>query len=159
MTTAIETPRGKRIKKRPPVWARRIGYLAALLALGVVWYLVGQIGDGISFDFLTPDVDEVIPWVQWSIFASMAAQFAYIAYDPRWFKALGEAATSLVSAIVALKVYVVFPFDFTDIGGPWETITRWVLIFGIVGGFISVVVYLVKAVLLLNKREESALEP
>ncbi|MDH4354249.1 MAG: hypothetical protein OEW41_09740, partial [Actinomycetota bacterium] len=78
-----------------------------------------------------------------SLWISVAVNVAYLAFDPRWFKALGDALTAAVSFVVTWAILVVFPFDFGTHAFDWAALTRIVLVVALVGSLVAVVVNLV----------------
>ena len=52
------------------------------------------------------------------------------------------------SLVAIVRIWTVFPFQFDSAGIDWETITRWLLVFGIAGtaiGFVAGLVALVRS--------------
>jgi hypothetical protein len=81
----------------------------------------------------------------------VVANVLYLVYDGPWFRSLGEAVTTAITFVVAVRMWQVFPFDF---GGAdvWVVLFRIALVVGIVGSAIAVVVNLVRTVRAIGRR-------
>lgn len=124
---------------------RRFGYALAIgINLVMVWVVYNILDWGWP-PFITSEWDRVVDIVALSMIAAILANAAYLAFDPRWFKRLTDAATGVVGVIASARVLSVFPFDFSNYTGPWETLSRIVLIIAIVGSAIGVLVNLAMA--------------
>jgi hypothetical protein len=95
----------KPVKARPPVGARRFGYLVAIAINVVMLVIVNNILEWGWIPFLTDDFQEVMWLINLSITASILANMAYIAYDPRWFKSLTQIGLNLISMVVIVRMY------------------------------------------------------
>jgi len=102
-------------------------------------YLINRQPGWDAVRFLTADTRLVLGWVNLSIFAGLLFNLVYLAMDPPWFKALGDLVTTGISVVALIKIWRVFPFDFTD-GTPWPILARIVLVVAILGSLIAVVV-------------------
>ena len=65
----------------------------------------------------------------------------------------GGRALGLAGAFIAatVRIYQVFPFDFSAYEFPWETLTRAILIIAIVGAAISIIVETVRLAVALRR--------
>ncbi|HET8615500.1 MAG TPA: hypothetical protein VFL94_08245 [Actinomycetales bacterium] len=140
MTVTTAQPREQR---RPSHAARRLGYTIALAINAVMLYLVNVSPGWDAVPFLTRDTTQVIGWVNASIAAGIIANAFYIAMDPRWFRAFGEAVVTVIGLVSMVRLWQVFPFAFDDEGIPWHLVVRWLLAIGIVGSVIGVITNLV----------------
>jgi hypothetical protein len=143
--TAVQT------KQRPSVGARRTGYAFAAVVNAVLLYLVNSWPGWDVLPFLTADFEEVLGLVNLSLWAGVVANVLYLVYDGPWFRSLGEAVTTAITFVVAVRMWQVFPFDF---GGAdvWVVLFRIALVVGIVGSAIAVVVNLVRTVRAIGRR-------
>jgi hypothetical protein len=67
-------------------------------------------------------------------------------FDPTWFKSLTQIGLSVISLMVTVRLFRVFPFDFSPYEFGWETITRVVLILVMIGITIGIITESVKFV-------------
>jgi len=130
-------------KKRPSPASRRFGYLVAVVVNLAILLAVNEWPGWDAVPFLTADTESLLGLVNASLWISVAVNVAYLAFDPRWFKALGDALTAAVSFVVTWAILVVFPFDFGTHAFDWAALTRIVLVVALVGSLVAVVVNLV----------------
>jgi hypothetical protein len=153
MTTAAAPSTGRRTRRRaerPPIAARRVGYLVAIGLNAAVLWLANVAPGWDALPFLTPETDLVMPFVNASLVAGVAANAVYMAADPRWLKALGDLVTTTVGIVAMVQIWQVFPFDFGDAAFDWALLVRWVLGIGIAGSAIGILVNLVSLVSLVS---------
>ncbi len=141
-------------KPRQPPAARRAGYIATIAFLLVSYWAVGRLVNWSWFPFITSEFSSVVTAIRVGIIAGLAVNVAYLVGDPRWLRALGEAVTSAVNAVVGVIVLREFPFAFSSHG--WETLARVVLILGIVGSAVATVANLVRFVIALFTGDDEA---
>ncbi len=135
----VTTPRSG-----PSVGARRVGYgVAALINLVLVW-VTHQLLDWEWPGFLTPDFDRVLPIVTASLLVSVAANAWFSWSDSGWRKPAGDLATSAIGFVAAVRVWQVFPFDFTGYEHDWSWLVRGVLILAVAGTAIGTAAAVVK---------------
>lgn len=130
-TTEIQRP----TNSRPPSHAgvRRFGYL---VAIAVNFGLLAVVNNVLEWDivpFLTPDFSRVVGFISVCIGLTIVANMIYLAYDPAWFKSLSQIGLLVVSLAVTIRVYQVFPFEFTSDSIAWSEMTRWLLIIAMAG--------------------------
>jgi hypothetical protein len=134
--------------ERPGRTGRRLGYAVAIAVNAAGLIVVNNVLDWGWFSWLTEDFREVLPILNVSLAASIAANLAYLVFDPRRFKALAELVLLSISLAVTIRMLQVFPFDFSAYGFSWDVVARSLLglaIFGIVVGMISQVAQLARA--------------
>jgi hypothetical protein len=91
--------------------------------------------------FLTPDTPQVLGLLNFSIVTGIVVNAAYLVYDARWFRALGDLATASIGLAVLARIWQVFPFDFGGYElGRIVLLARAVLILAIVGTVIGILV-------------------
>lgn len=138
MSTATNT--------RRPVAARRFGYLIGVL-IGVALLYVIDVDPGWhAARFLTAATEQVITLVNASLIAGAAANVVYLVRDTRRTTAFGGLVTSAIGLAAMVRIWQVFPFDFTGYSFNWPLLIRVVLMIGIVGSAIAILVDLANLV-------------
>lgn len=109
----------------------RGGYAVAIAINLALIYAVHQLWDVVPL--LTGDFERLI----WPMTASLAvgtiANFLYLVYDAPWFKSLSNIGVLGVSLAVTVRIYQVFPFDFSAFGFDWSQTARvflWLVMIG-----------------------------
>jgi len=125
--------------------ARRAGYVVAVLIDAAMLYAINVWPGWESVPFLTEDTPAVLGWVNASIVVGLVANLAYLVWDPRWLKTLGDTATTAVGLVALLRIWQTFPFDFGTGGFDWPLVVRILLGLGIVGSGIAILVTLFTA--------------
>ncbi len=138
MATRTPTARDRRVRTRAGPGTRRAGYVAAAVVNAAMLFAVNRWPGWEALPFLTRDTAMVVGWVNASILATLVANLVYTAYDPRWFKALGDVATTGVGLLALLRIWEVFPFSFGESRIDWELVTQVLLLVGIVGSVIGI---------------------
>lgn len=139
-------------KQHSPVM-RRVGYIAAIIAMIVVIYILRHLREW-GLTILTEDFSKCLIYIEFSIYVSIAGQVLFIFYDHRWFRHFIEAITSIASVVALIMLYVIFPFSIED--GSWD---KWIKIgILVVCGLtvISVIVNIVKGFRYLATDTEAA---
>lgn len=132
-TTQIDFPSGVRRL------GRQTGYaIAILINLGML-FVVRNVLEWDFLPWLTKGFAEVVPWVSFSLLASIVANLIYEINDARVVKSTGQIGVNLISIVVTYQVLKVFPFDFSSYGFDWGIVVRIVLILAMVGAGIGVV--------------------
>lgn len=122
---------------------RRVGYAVAAVLNGVLLYVVNNLPAWDLFPFLTDDFSRVLWILDLSLLASLLVNVAWIWFDPIWFKGTTQIALNAISLAVTVRMWNVFPFDFSAYSFDWETVARVVLVIGGVGLSIGILVELV----------------
>jgi hypothetical protein len=127
---------------RPPApAARRDAYLTAI-TMGAALLFALNIWPGWQIlPFLTSDTSRVLWLVNLSLAAGLAANVVYLAYDPPWFRLLGELVRAGTGVAAAVRLWQVFPFDFH--AAVWSVAVRVLLAMVIVVSGTGIVVQLV----------------
>lgn len=141
------------VHRRQPVASRRLGYLIAVGVNALLLYFVNVSPGWEVVPFLTPATADVLPWVNATMIAGVVANALYVAWDPRWFKALGDIVTTSIGIAAMVRIWQVFPLDFTASGIDWALVARLALGVGIGGSIIAVIVAVVTFVRALVVRE------
>ncbi len=139
MTIATETPRTPTLSSR-----RSNGYLAAILVNAVLLYVANNLlGWGFP-RFLTSDFGRVLWIINLSLVATIIVNFAYLGFDGNWFKSATQIGLNALTLTVSVRMYQVFPFDFSSYQFDYTAIARIVIILTIVGTLAAMIVELVK---------------
>jgi len=124
--------------------ARKVGYLVAVMVNVIMLVLVNAIPGWRVLPFLTDDFVSLLWLVNLSIFAGVMVNVAYLAYDAAWFKSVCQIGVTAIGLVAAIRTWQVFPFDFSPYAGPWEALTRLLLVLAIFGSIVGIVVELVR---------------
>jgi hypothetical protein len=108
-----------------------------------MWWLINVRPGWESASFLTGQTSEVLWLVNVSLVASIIANVAYAVSDPPWFKAFGDLVTTTISLAATVRVWQVFPFDFSGYSFNWTMLTHVVLAVAVVGSIIGLLVQIV----------------
>lgn len=127
-----------------PSGAERFGSLVAIAVNAVMLYVVNNLLDWGWPSFLTQDFDNVLPAVNLTLVASIIIQVGRFWYNPKWFVAATELISTALGLRAAVRLYRVFPFDFTSYSFRWDLGVKAVLIIAIIGSVIGIVVNLVR---------------
>jgi hypothetical protein len=132
--------------KRPAVGDRRVGYVVAVLVNAAVLYAVNVWPGWQALPFLTEDMRLVLGLVNASMLVSIVANMVYFVADPRWLKALGDIVTTAVGIAALVRMWQVFPFDFSGSSFDWALVVRVAMGVAIGGSAIALVVAFVSFV-------------
>ncbi|MGZ5385737.1 MAG: hypothetical protein ACXWH0_17385, partial [Acidimicrobiia bacterium] len=94
--------------------------------------------------FLTNGFERVTPIINVSLGAGILVNLLYLIFDPVWFKSLTQIGLLGISMAATVRLYQVFPFDFSAYEFNWETTGRMLLILAMVGAGIGMIAELVK---------------
>ncbi|HSE08121.1 MAG TPA: hypothetical protein VLB29_05605 [Nocardioidaceae bacterium] len=139
MTVATE-------RRRPPVAARRVGFVIAALINAALLYAVNVWPGWEELPFLTGQTTEVLGLVNASLIASVVANIVYIAYDAGRLRALGDIVTTSIGLAAMIQIWQVYPFDFEGYSVDWDVVVRILLVIGMVGSVIGIFVRFVNLV-------------
>jgi hypothetical protein len=126
--------------RRPSAGARRTGYSFAIVFSTAMLVVLNVAPGWQAIPFLTSDTTQVLWLVNLSIAAGIAANLAYLAYDPPWLKSLGDLVTTGIGLAAAIRVWQVFPFD---LSAGWSAGVRTLLVICIAGSCIALLVQIV----------------
>jgi len=132
------------VRETPPKADRKVGYkVGYIVAIGVnalMLYIANNLLEWDWFPWLTSEFDRVLPWIVFSLGASILVNAMYLFYDLAWFKSLTQAALAIITVVVTMRLYLIFPFDFSAYDGPWTGLTEAVLIIFTIGAGIAAMV-------------------
>ncbi len=129
-------------RKRAPRPARMFGYMVAIAVNAILWYVFHNLQRWDLPFILAEQFPRVLTAVDLSLGATMVANVIFLAYDPPWFRRIGQAALSLLSLNAMFAMYRVFPFDFGSAGAN-QTI-RSLMVLGMIAAGIGAVVELAR---------------
>lgn len=130
--------------QRPAPSTRRIGYGVAVVVNVVMLFVVQNFLAWGWPAFLTADFDRVVGIISISLIASIIFNLAYLWYDPDWFRHAGQAVTGAVSLAVMVRIYQVFPFDFSRWAFDPTGAAKVALVAAMVGVGIAIAIEFVK---------------
>ncbi|MET0697923.1 MAG: hypothetical protein ABWZ58_10895 [Acidimicrobiia bacterium] len=136
--------------------ARRASYVIAIVINVAMLVIVQNLVEWGWPAFLTAEFAEVVPWISFSLIASIVANIIYQIDDSQTVKSVGQIAVNLISMWVTYTVLTVFPFDFSGYQFDYEIVARVVLILAIVGAGIGAMVEAIKLVSTLSGRVDRA---
>lgn len=129
-----------------PTGVRRFGYTLAIAINAVLLWLVNQFLAWEWPGFLTESFEQVLPLLSASLVANMVVNAGFLARDRGWFRALGDLVNAAFALAVSIRMWHVFPFDFTGYDRDWTGLFRLALGIGIAGAAIALLANLVKLV-------------
>jgi hypothetical protein len=133
-------------QQRVPTPAKRAGFVVAAAMNGVMLWVVHQLLDWGWPAFLTDDFELVLGLVTASLIASIVANLALAIHHRGRFRAFADLVTAAFALAVGLRMWEVFPFDFTGYVTDWSGLVRVALGLGIAAIVIAIVANLVKLV-------------
>ena len=131
---------------KPSPTGRRFGYAAAAVVNAALLFVVNNLLEWDLLPFLTNDFDRVVPIIRVSLVATIVVNLIYLFFDPDWFKSLSQIGLLGISMAATERMYRIFPFDFSAYEFDWATVTRVLLILGMVGIVVAIVVEAAKLV-------------
>lgn len=139
--TVAEKPTRATTARRP---GTRAGYVVAIILNAAGLVVVNNLLAWDLLPFLTEQFTDVLPLINLSLVATIVINTAWLSYDAPWFGSLGQVVMLGISMAATLRLYRVFPFDFTPSAFDWALLTRAALILALVGVGIAMVVEVVK---------------
>ena len=94
--------------------------------------------------FLTESFTQVLWLINLSIIVSATVNAIYLVFDPAWFKSVAQILVLTVGLVASIRMWQVFPFDFSAYSFNWAGLTRVLLALGIVGSIVAIVTELVR---------------
>ena len=119
----MSTPQ-KTERRRPSRGTRRLGYDISIVFQFALLILVNNLVEWDIAPFITDEFNNLVPYINVSLVASMAVNALYFAFDPRWFRSFTQAILNVISLVVIVQTYRIFPFDFSGSDFNWTALTR-----------------------------------
>jgi hypothetical protein len=126
----------------PPA-GRRFGYLVSAAINGVALWIVGHLLAWGWPPFLTPAFDDLLPYLQVSLVATIVVDLLWAWRDPAWWRHTAQIGLNLIGLVVVVRSWQIFPFDLSD---GWETLARVLLGVAFVGLIAATVAEIVELV-------------
>ena len=124
--------------------ARRLGYLVAVVVNVVMLLLVNVRPGWRELPFLTEDLTGILWLINLSMVTSAVVNVVYLWHDPAWFKSVCQVGVSAIGLASAVRLWQVFPFDFSSSSFNWPAVTRLVLALAIFGSVVAIVAELTR---------------
>jgi hypothetical protein len=120
--------------------------VAAIVVNAILLVIVNNLTAWNWFEFITDDFGKMLWLIDISFAATIAVNVVFLVYDVAWFKAICQLGLSAISLAVAVRMYQVFPFDFSAYEGfDWARLAKIVIIVSIVAICIAIVAQLATA--------------
>ena len=119
--------------------SRRVGYAIAAALNVALLLILNETPGWEALPFLTDDFSLVLGVVNASIVAGVVANAVYVVADPAWVRALGDIVTTGIGLAAMVRLWQVFPIDFTVTAVDLDLVARLLLIVAIVGSVIGIV--------------------
>lgn len=129
-----------------PLTLRRTGYTAAIAVNAVLLWVVHRLLVWNWPAFLTDDFERVLPLLTASLVTTMVANAVFLLRDHGRVRALGDLVTSVFAVVVGVRMWAVFPFDFSGYARDWNDLVRVVVAVTIVATVIAAIVNVVQFV-------------
>jgi hypothetical protein len=111
-------------RRRPSRGTRRFGYGVSIVVEVALLILVNNLVEWGIAPFITEEFNDLVPYINVSLIATMVVNAAYFAFDPRWFRSFTQAILNVISLVVVFQTYRIFPFDFSGSDFNWTALTR-----------------------------------
>ena len=115
-------------RRRPSKGTRRFGYGISIVVQVALLILVNNLVAWDIAPFITDEFNDLVPYINVSLVASMVVNALCFAFDPRWFRSLTQAILNVITLVVIVQTYRIFPFDFSGSDFNWTALTRTGLI-------------------------------
>lgn len=129
--------------RRSSAGSRRVGYVIAAVLNAALLYLLNVAPGWQTLSFLTNDTTHVLALVNFSLLAGVVVNVMYLACDPPWLKSLGDLVTTGIGLAVLIRLWQVFPFDFSGTSFNWALLVRVALVVATIGAVIGMVTQIV----------------
>ncbi len=124
--------------------AAHFGYVVAIVVNIAMLVIANNILEWGWLPFLTTDFAQVLPLIDLSLLATIAVNATYLIHDPPWFKSVCQIGLGGITLAVAVRMYQVFPFDFSSSQFNWEPLARFVIALTFIATLIAIVTEMVK---------------
>jgi hypothetical protein len=122
---------------------RRVGYVVAAIVNGAMLWVANHLLGWEWPPFLASTFEDLLPWVNVSLAASIAINLLWTWRDPDWFKHLAQLVLNAISLVVIVRSWQIFPLDFTGYWSGWEALARVALGIAFFGVIIDTITRLV----------------
>lgn len=128
----------------PGYVGHRAAFAAAIAVNLAMLWVVNNLLTWDLVPFLTAEFDQVLWLIDLSLAATILLNASWLAYDAIWYRSLGQICLNILSAVVAVTMYRVFPFDFSVSEFDWEPVARAVIVLTVLGLAFGTVAELLK---------------
>ena len=118
------------VRTSHPTAATRFGYVVAIGCNAFGIWIVHHLLEWSWPRFLTDQFDEVLPLITVAFVFGMATNAMFVLYDRQWLKSLVDVGGSILAFVITLRLYEVYPFDFSDYANNWSWLVTTLLIIG-----------------------------
>lgn len=148
MSTALQRSEARpdQPRLRVPTPAKRIGYLIAAALNALMLWVAHQLLDWGWPGFLTDDFELVLGFATASFIANIVANLGLAVRYHGCAPPLADLVTAAFALAVGLRMWAVFPLDFTGYATDWSGWVRVALVTGIVASGIAIIVNLAKLI-------------
>lgn len=112
---------------------QKVGFVIAIAINLAMVVIVHNILEWGWLPFLTPDFAQVLPWITFSLIATIVANTIYLLGLRPTAKPIWQIGLNLISLAVTYRLWQVFPFDFSGSDFDWTFVARVVLVLAMVG--------------------------
>lgn len=130
--TQLPTPTIARI-------GRAVGDVVTIGINLAVLYVVRHVVEWGWPGFITVEFDVVEPWISASLLATVVASLVYLVADEPIIRRMGGVVVGIVSLLATIRLWQVYPFDFSSYDFPWSTVTTVVLALAVFGTGVGIV--------------------
>jgi hypothetical protein len=131
---------------------KRFGYVVAIGINIALLVMANNILDWGWLPWLTDEFRQVLPLLTVSLGAAIAVNAVYVVHDGPGFKAAADLGLLIISLIVTIRLWQVFPFDFSAYEFGWGTLARWLLGLALFGTCVGILVRVVQLARLAARR-------
>jgi len=122
------------------VKSKKMEYLGAIIGNFVLLYIVNHLMQW-HIPFITENFYKVLPYMNWSIGASIVVNILYIFFDQKFIRLGTVPVLNILSLLSVFMLFKIFPFDFKSVGmGILNQVGKILLGLVVVGVVISIVV-------------------
>jgi hypothetical protein len=120
--------------------SKKLEYIGAIIGNLVLFYIVNHLMKW-HVPFITEDFYKVLPYMNWSIGASIVVNILYIFFDQKFIRLGTMPVLNIISLLSVFMLFKVFPFDFKSVGmGILNQIGKILLGLVVVGVIIGIIV-------------------
>ncbi|WP_367354707.1 hypothetical protein [Atribacter sp.] len=120
--------------------SKKLEYVGAIAGNLVLLYIINHLMKW-HIPFITEDFNKVLPYMNWSIYASIVANILYIFFNQKVVRLGTMPVINILSFLSIYMLFKVFPFDFKSVGmGILNQIGKILLGLVVVGVIIGIIV-------------------
>src|SRR5690606_11985162 len=119
------------------------GYLVAVAILALVAYALNIWPGWESIPFVTGEAAAVMGVLNVGLIVGIVFNVVYIAFDPPRLKVFGDLVSTVIGLTVLVRLWRVYPVDFSGYGFSWDAVTRTLVVVGMIGSGVGILAQLV----------------